>query len=567
MKQYSRWIALVAVLCSTLMAGVASADGADLGLLLSPTSYVAGGSFTADVVVVSPAQAINAVSGVLSFPADKLEVTALIKDSSVVNLWVQEPFFSNTAGKVTFEGIILNPGFTGASGRVLRIRFRSRVTGASPLGFVSGSILANDGKGTSILHEMRGVTPVIIASSAIDAPGSATTPVLASGTPRPVHISSATHPDSEMWYGTRNVSLAWPLTDGATAIRFSYDENPTAEPTKEYRPAKEWELKDVADGAWYAHLQQKNKFGWGGISHFRFRIDGTKPVLERAELRAEDKLGTSSPTIDVRAKDAASGVRGYEVKVAEGGQAYSFEGESYTFSALVPGPHTLIVTVFDKAGNSDVSVLNITVASIDPPQISEFAPIIEFGDEMIIRGITPYPKNGVVVVVVSDRGFEEIRETVPATADGQFVFVAPKKLVEGKYTAKLYSVDDNGAMSDPPAQLDFFVSMSVISNYAKKIFTYLMMIIALLVALALGTAAVAYLWYRIIHTKKLVKKETMQAGWIMHSFARDTLENIRAIKKKKKGDNLSDLKDIEIEIKKTDALLENEIKKIEKDVE
>jgi hypothetical protein len=567
MKQYSRWIVLVAVLCGTLMAGVASADGADLGLLLSPTSYVAGGSFTADVVVVSPAQAINAVSGVLSFPADKLEVTALIKDSSVVNLWVQEPFFSNTAGKVTFEGIILNPGFTGASGRVLRIRFHSRATGASPLGFVSGSILANDGKGTSILHEMRGVTPVIVASSAIDAPGSATTPAAASGAPRPVRISSSTHSDSEKWYSERDVSLDWLLTEGVTAIRFSYDETPTAEPIKEYSPTKEWELKDVKDGAWYAHLQQKNKFGWGGISHFRFRVDGTKPVLESAELRFEGKLGGSVPTIDVRAKDGLSGVRGYEVNVVEGGQIYHFEGDSYTLPALMPGPHILIVTVFDRAGNSDASVLNTIVASIDPPQILEFTPIIEFGDEMIIRGITPYPKNGVVVVVVSDKGFEEIRETVPASADGQFVFVAPKKLVEGKYTAKIYSTDDNGAMSDPPAQLDFYVSMSVISNYAKKIFVYLMMIIALLVALALGAITVAYLWYRIIHTKKLVKKETMQAGWIMHSFARDTLENIRAIKKKKKRVNLGDLEDIEIEVKKTDALLENEIKKIEKDVE
>ncbi|MCX6712432.1 MAG: hypothetical protein NT041_01940, partial [Candidatus Vogelbacteria bacterium] len=78
----------------------------------------------------------------------------IICKGSIVNLWVQEPAFSNTSGKVSFEGAILNPGFTGGSGRVLSVSFRAKKAGTAILSFSAGSILANDGAGTSILKTL-----------------------------------------------------------------------------------------------------------------------------------------------------------------------------------------------------------------------------------------------------------------------------------------------------------------------------------------------------------------------------------------------------------------------------
>ena len=66
---------------------------------------------------------MNAASGVISFPADKLEVVSLSKTGSVFTLWVQEPSFSNSAGTINFEGIVLNPGFIGAAGKTPTIKF------------------------------------------------------------------------------------------------------------------------------------------------------------------------------------------------------------------------------------------------------------------------------------------------------------------------------------------------------------------------------------------------------------------------------------------------------------
>ncbi len=115
----------------------ALADAASLYFSPSSASYTIGEQFSVSVYVSSPDQAMNAGSGIVSFPNDKLEVTSLLKSGSIVTLWVQEPSFSNSTGKVTFEGIILNPGFTGSAGKILTINFKIKEAGSAFLIFSS----------------------------------------------------------------------------------------------------------------------------------------------------------------------------------------------------------------------------------------------------------------------------------------------------------------------------------------------------------------------------------------------------------------------------------------------
>lgn len=127
-------------------------------LRLSPSSgsYSIGSAISLNVSVSSPDQAMNAASGVISFPPDKLTVTSISKGGSIFSLWAQEPSFSNGAGTVNFEGIVLNPGFTGAIGKILTVNFRVKAAGDAAITFSSGSILANDGLGTNILTALSG---------------------------------------------------------------------------------------------------------------------------------------------------------------------------------------------------------------------------------------------------------------------------------------------------------------------------------------------------------------------------------------------------------------------------
>ncbi|MBX4206368.1 cohesin domain-containing protein [Candidatus Parcubacteria bacterium] len=125
-------------------------------IFVSPLTgtYGVGDTFTVRIMVSSPQQSINAISGVLSYPIDKLQVTSISKIGSVLSLWVQEPSFSNSKGTVSFEGIVPNPGFNESNGRVLAVNFRVVGTGPTDIRLTSGSLLANDGYGTNVLKTL-----------------------------------------------------------------------------------------------------------------------------------------------------------------------------------------------------------------------------------------------------------------------------------------------------------------------------------------------------------------------------------------------------------------------------
>lgn len=144
----------LAFLFSASLVSPIMAQAANLYFSPSSGEYDVGKTFSVNVYVSSADQSMNAASGVISFPQDKLEVTSLSKTGSILTLWVQEPSFSNSAGTVNFEGIVFNPGFTGVGGKVLTINFKVKAAGAVPLNFSSGSVLANDGKGTNILANL-----------------------------------------------------------------------------------------------------------------------------------------------------------------------------------------------------------------------------------------------------------------------------------------------------------------------------------------------------------------------------------------------------------------------------
>ena len=127
------------------------AEAASLYVSPSSGNYGIGDSFTVGVYTNSSDQALNAVSGTLSFPTDKIEVTSVSKAGSIMSLWVSEPSFSNSAGTVSFEGIVLNPGYSGSAGKILSVTFHTKGGGSVPVNFATGSILANDGQGTNIL--------------------------------------------------------------------------------------------------------------------------------------------------------------------------------------------------------------------------------------------------------------------------------------------------------------------------------------------------------------------------------------------------------------------------------
>lgn len=336
---------------------------ADLKVSANKSEVAVGELFSARVVVATPDQSANAVSGVLTFNPSKLQVVSLSKASSVVNLWVTEPDFSNAKGQVNFEGAILNPGFTGSAGTVLVINFKAKETGSTNLTFANGSVLANDGSGTSILQKLGQALILVRApvsepkSAPVEAEEEVSVPApvpKSSSVPASPVVSSSTHFDETKWYDNSYPKFSWSLSEDVTAVSFVFnDEKNTSAGTESDGLFTDYSVEDeVPDGVWYFHLRFKNNKGWGQTTHFTVKIDSLAPNrLEVEEKTLADLNYKTSFIFD--GSDELSGLSQYEFVVDNLKPEVILADKTHLYEtpALSSGHHVLVVHAVDQAGN------------------------------------------------------------------------------------------------------------------------------------------------------------------------------------------------------------------------
>ncbi len=118
----------------------------------TPRQVEEGDRLSIDVRVNANETAINAVTGSIIFPSDLIKVVGVSKDKSIVNFWTIEPKLIKD--KISFEGVILNPGFQSENGFLFRVTFEARNAGVANLRLSEGALLANDGLGTNVLADL-----------------------------------------------------------------------------------------------------------------------------------------------------------------------------------------------------------------------------------------------------------------------------------------------------------------------------------------------------------------------------------------------------------------------------
>jgi hypothetical protein len=360
-----------------LLPGAASAAT----LNLSPSNETAnvGSTFTEVVQVSSTDQALNAVSGTLTFPADLLQVVSVSKASSILTLWMQDPTFLNTDGTVSFSGIVPNPGYTGSHGRIISIQFRAKKEGTASITFTSSSqVLANDGNGTDILTGENGAAVTITA--AVSSPVTPVTPTAPSApnTNLLANITSSTHPDQTQWYMLSHALFDWTNTQGISAVQLGYDQNAGGTPSVVYsNPISHKEL-NLADGIWYFHVQEKDTNGWGPVSTYKVQIDTVPPLSFGITFPSGTTTALFGSTLPIQftATDELSGIDHYQlaidgkdstVSAEEGGRPYAISGDT--------GTHIIAVRAYDKAGNMTSAEGKFTVVGGAP----SLSPILIIG--------------------------------------------------------------------------------------------------------------------------------------------------------------------------------------------
>lgn len=127
--------------------------------LLNPSSgsYAVGSTVPVDVIIDTESASINAVSGMLTYDVTAVKPVSIKIADSLVDLWIVQPSISASEEAISFEGLILNPGFTG-KGKIATINFTILAPSSSVVSFASGSALANDGLGTNLLARFAKAT-------------------------------------------------------------------------------------------------------------------------------------------------------------------------------------------------------------------------------------------------------------------------------------------------------------------------------------------------------------------------------------------------------------------------
>jgi len=487
-------------------------------LFVSPNSgsYTVGQSFSVGIYVTSSDQPMNAVSGILSYPTDKLQVNSVSKSGSIIGLWAQEPSYSNSAGTATFEGIILNPGWQGSSGRVLTVTFTAKTAGTANIRFTSSSVLANDGLGTAILQSI-GTGSYGIDVKTDTPPPTGETPPVTAGTPPSPDVRSSTHPDQDKWYAKSSADFNWDIT-GMDAVRLLVGDKPQATPIVDYVPAiSSKTITELEDGTWYFHVRLRNKQGWGGITHFRFNIDTTKP-----DKFVMNQIVRTDPTDPIaafvlEASDATSGIDHYEIQLDNNDIVNWIDDGSHTYrtNALLPGKHNIIVKAVDGAGNFIVNFADFTIEPIDSPVITEYPKALTNTDPFMVKGTT-YPGSQVLIWLQRERD-EASSFVVASDSDGSFSFVADHKLDDGVYKLWAETIDQRGAHSLPTEPLKVVVSKPSWIKFGNIAIDFLAVAIPLIALVFLLFTGVTFMWYKLKNLRRRVGRETSEASSALHS--------------------------------------------------
>ncbi|PIT96516.1 hypothetical protein COT82_02815 [Candidatus Campbellbacteria bacterium CG10_big_fil_rev_8_21_14_0_10_35_52] len=532
-------------------------------------SYGVGVSFSVNVTVESVDQAMNAVSGVVSFPWDKLEVVSISKQGSILSLWPVEPSFSNSAGTVSFEGIALNPGYTGASGKILAITFRARNAGQANLSFSSGSVLANDGTGTNILKGLQ--VAVFTLTSVVETPLSpqAETSV---ATPNALNIISSTHPDDIKWYVNNTPEFSWELPPGALEARTLIGKSPTGNPFVSYiPPINKKKVDELPDGTYYFSLQVRTSAGWNAVSRYRVNIDTTPPKPFSITFPHGDKGFAPQPVVFFKAIDNESGISHYDIKIGDNEELPKIAPDTvsnpYLLTPQLPGKHTLFVFAIDRAGNIRSASAEFTIKGIDMPIITYYQKTINVGDTIKIRGTT-YPNSYVNVYIrEGDRLISE--ENTKSDATGNFVLVVSKRLDSGVYTFTTRVIDERGAQSTETPPFTISVQSEFVIGLVNFVLKYLSMaILALLVLSALAWGGV-HLWFRISRTIARMRHEAQEAEMVskkafkvLREGVANHVTRLKKVKRKLTEEESEFLKQFEQKLEEAEELVTKEIQDI-----
>jgi hypothetical protein len=298
--KYSIGLILPVIIISGSFVFVPDALAANAALSLSPSTgtFVVDSTFDVSIFLDTGGQSINAVELGIKFSPDKLQLVSSSTGKSIIGIWPSLPKFNNQTGTVELTGGIPN-GATVSKGLVSTLTFRAKAVGSTVVKIEHSKVLSNDGSGTEIATQNNNSVYQIILPP-----------------PAGPIIASDTHPDQNVWYKEKNVSLKWGDEGGIEG--FSYMISDLAVDTPDdivEGTAQSVVYRNLSDGRHYFHIKGLRNGQWGGVSHYAINVDATPPAQYKIEIIPGAKTARKQPVIQFATTDGASGMNHYEIKI------------------------------------------------------------------------------------------------------------------------------------------------------------------------------------------------------------------------------------------------------------
>ncbi|QQS60271.1 hypothetical protein IPN41_04100 [Candidatus Falkowbacteria bacterium] len=461
----------------------------------SPSSgqFKVGDSVTVNLLIDSAKDTIDAVSGAVSFTQDTLQVTSLSRSGSILNLWTQEPTFSNSSGTINFKGTALNRGYSGNGGKVIAISFKVIQNGPAYVTYTFGSVLANGDQDTSPLSLGGRAQFTIVGTDTETDNENKEESDTDSDLPTVSRIISSTHSDQNKWYTNNSPELSWSLPDGVLEVRADVGESIINKPTVSYiPPISEKKIEDLKDGRHCFSLMLRNAIGWGNVSYYCLNIDTAPPK--------HFIIGYRGNGVSFRTVDDLSGLSHYTINV-DGQTIFENltpnpEENFFDTQFLEPGTHTISITAADKAGNIIVATKEILVGGINSPVITYYTSSLESGDDIKVTGLT-YPHSLVTIFLRDDKKII-YKESVTSNEAGEFMLLISEPFKAGIYSLTAKVIDNQNMESHETIPLMMIVTFRFMSQIIDLVLRYLSLIILVLLIFAFITFMSVRIWHRIV---------------------------------------------------------------------
>ena len=559
--------AIVALLISVFTLTPRTIDAASLSVAPVSSRTTVGNVVSVRVLVATQGKSINNAESTIVFPKDLVDIISVSRNSSIFSLWVDEPKFSNIDGKLTFNGGVPNPGYTGENGEIFTVNLRTKKAGTASIVFTESAVRENNGLGTDILSTTQpGVVIIDPAVAPTDTPVA-----LAKDVPAKPVVTSTTNPDQNTWYSNKVSSFNWTVPSGVTSVQTLLSKSAVSTPTIAYDASvSQKTYNNMEDGISYFHIRYINGQGNGAIAHYKVQIDTVSPDKFTTVVKRDGVYDV----VALNAVDSLSGIDSYSIKIDDGQPLRVLKSDikdiNYKLPVQYSGDHELVIVAYDKAGNHTESSTVYTSGDIAKPSISVSNTSLTVGDSVTIEGESEYMNTDVEVNLVNSKGISEVLKT-RTDDNGDFKYVIDRFKSNGDFKLSAKLVFSELVKSESSNILTLKVSDTSFVKATKTItltLASLITIVTLLIALILIT----YLgWHKFFGLKKKLNRDFNATINDIHKTLMmfkeelaDQLKNLEAVKEdrvlNKKEEKI--FKELQNNIDDIDEMIEKKFKKL-----